>query len=132
MGNGKSAIFLIDPVNLPVVFRIQPMTSGIVECRSRSSSCKWDARVAGSLKSLLGMIQGNLDGDALFFSRDISIEGDTEAVVALRNAIDAAEIDLIAEIGDLFGPFRPLVTTSTRAAISVVELLTGKTLLGTN
>lgn len=44
------------------------------------------------------MVHGALDGDALFFSRDILIEGDTEAVLALRNAVDDAEIDLAGEI----------------------------------
>ena len=125
MGSGASAIFLIDPVDLPVVFRIQPMTSGIAECCSRSAPCVWDARVAGPIKTLLGMIHGNLDGDALFFSRDISIEGDTEAILALRNAIDAAEIDLVSEFAGLFGPFRPLVARSASTVISIAERLTG-------
>ena len=53
------------------------------------------------------MIHGTLDGDALFFSRDITIEGNTDAILALRNAIDAAEIDLPGEVADLFGPFSP-------------------------
>jgi predicted lipid carrier protein YhbT len=128
MGSGAKAVFLIDPVDLPVIFRIQPMRFGIVECRDRSSSCTWDARVSGPIKTLLGMIHGDLDGDALFFSRDISIEGNTEAILALRNAIDAVEIDLISQIGGFFGPFRAFAMSSARAAISFSGLLTGSKL----
>jgi predicted lipid carrier protein YhbT len=41
---------------------------------------------------LLGILDGTLDGDALFFHRSISVSGRTEAVVALRNAIEDAEL----------------------------------------
>jgi predicted lipid carrier protein YhbT len=37
------------------------------------------------------LLEGKLDGDALFFSRDLVVDGDTEAVVMLRNIIDGAE-----------------------------------------
>ncbi len=63
------------------------------------------ARVSGPLAILVGLLEGRLDGDALFFSRDLAIEGDTELVVALRNAIESAEIDLV---GDLLAPLAPL------------------------
>jgi len=45
------------------------------------------------------MVDGTYDGDALFFSRDLSIEGDTEAVLALRNAIENADLDLSTVLG---------------------------------
>ena len=41
------------------------------------------AAIAGTFFNLLDMIDGTLDGDALFFSRDLQVSGDTEAVVAL-------------------------------------------------
>ncbi|NIR58454.1 MAG: sterol-binding protein, partial [Gammaproteobacteria bacterium] len=47
-----------------------------------------DATIAGPMSAFLGMMHGEIDGDALFFSRDISVDGDTSAVLALRNAID--------------------------------------------
>ena len=56
------------------------------------SAAAYDARIAAPLIVLLGMIDGTYDGDALFFSRDLVIEGDTEAVLALRNAIENAEL----------------------------------------
>lgn len=45
--------------------------------------------------TLAQLAQGGGDGDALFFSRDITIEGDTEAVLALRNALDDSNLDII-------------------------------------
>ena len=55
------------------------------------------------------MMHGSLDGDALFFSRDLVIEGDTAAGLALRNAIDDAELDLTVELGVLVKPLAPLL-----------------------
>ena len=49
------------------------------------------------------------DGDALFFSRDLMVSGDVGAALALRNAIDDAELDLLEEVSDLAPPIaRPL------------------------
>ena len=63
------------------------------------------ARIAGPLAALLGLVHGAYDGDALFFSRDLVIEGDTAAALALRNAVDDAELDLSEEIASMSGPF---------------------------
>ena len=51
----------------------------------------------------MGLIDGSYDGDALFFSRDLVVEGDIEAVIALRNAIDDAGVDLVADTAALLG-----------------------------
>ena len=56
----------------------------------------------------MGLVDGSYDGDALFFSRDLVVEGDVEAVLALRNAIDDAGIDLVADTAALFGPLAPI------------------------
>ncbi len=64
-----------------------------------------DARVAGTLSTLLGIVTGAGDGDALFFSRELMVEGDTALVVALRNAFDDAHLDL-AELCGLSEPVR--------------------------
>jgi predicted lipid carrier protein YhbT len=65
------------------------------------------ARVGGDLSALLDLAEGRADGDALFFQRRIRIDGETEAVLLLRNALDGAEIDLV---GDVFPPLRPLAS----------------------
>ena len=50
------------------------------------------------------MLHGSEDGDALFFSGELAISGDTSAVLALRNALDDAELDLTAELAGLVHP----------------------------
>ena len=46
----------------------------------------------GPLLSLLGLLDGTFDGDALFFSRGIAISGKVDALLALRNAIEDADL----------------------------------------
>ncbi|MBV2361625.1 SCP2 sterol-binding domain-containing protein [Thalassococcus sp. CAU 1522] len=79
-----------------------------------------DACITGPTAAFLGMMHGTLDGDALFFSRDLAVEGDTAAVLALRNALDDAELDLSEEIGLTGRPGQLL-----RAAFGAVERGTG-------
>ncbi|WP_034492547.1 ubiquinone anaerobic biosynthesis accessory factor UbiT [Afifella pfennigii] len=118
--------FLIDPTDLPFAFRLKPRPERpSVEPVRRGDGGLHDARVAGPLGALMGMIHGAFDGDALFFSRDIVIEGDTEAVLALRNALDDAEIDLMEEAAAAFGPFRPAVEPLMKRAMPIAERVTG-------
>lgn len=53
--------------------------------------------------TLLGMIDGRYDGDALFFTRDLCVEGDTEAVVCLRNALDDVDGSIADDVASFFG-----------------------------
>lgn len=63
------------------------------------------ASVTGTLEALIDMLEGRVDGDTLFFSRDIVVTGDTEIIVGLRNTLDREEICLMDEIVALCGPF---------------------------
>lgn len=63
--------------------------------------------------TLLDMIGGKQDGDALFFSRDLSVTGDVEAVVVLRNAIDDTDGSVI---DDLLPSFARVFTRLFRKA----------------
>ncbi len=64
-----------------------------------------DARVRGSLKSLLDLVEGRIDSDTLFFTRALTMTGDTEAVVALRNTLDREPLDTLGAVAALAGPF---------------------------
>lgn len=66
-----------------------------------------DAIVSGNWLALVAMLEGRVDGDALFFSRALSFEGETDLVLAIRNAIDGAGIDLVAEIAAMLGRGAP-------------------------
>lgn len=118
--------FLIDPTDLPFVFRLEPQPDAPrLEALRRQDAGHWDARIAGPLAALLGMVHGVYDGDALFFSRDLVIEGDTEAVLALRNAIDNEEIDLVDEAAALFGPLEFLASGPARKLAALLGGLSG-------
>lgn len=99
--------FGIKPTDLPFAFVLEPrpQAPSIVAVRDLPSDI--DLRIAGPLVGLLGLIDGSYDGDALFFSRDLVVEGDVEAVVALRNAIDSEDVDLVADAAALMGPLAP-------------------------
>ena len=115
LGEHVNARFAIDPTDLPLVLLLHPHPTRTRITLHREPP-QADARIAGPLAGLLGLVHGAYDGDALFFSRDLVIEGDTSAALALRNAIDDAELDLGAEIAGLAGPFRPVLMPLIAAA----------------
>ncbi|WP_296712302.1 SCP2 sterol-binding domain-containing protein [Rhodoblastus sp.] len=126
LGDQTGKTFLLDPTDLPFAFLLSPRPEapGLKAVR-RSSAGSWDARIAGSLAALIGLVHGAYDGDALFFSRDLVIEGDTEAVLALRNAIDNEEIDLARETAALFGPFESVALRPAHGLAALAARWTG-------
>lgn len=96
--------FLIDPANLPFILflRPDPRAPELKACR-RHRAPDAESRIAGSFLTLLGMIDGRYDGDALFFTRDLRVEGDTEAVVSLRNALDDVDGSIADDVAAFFG-----------------------------
>ena len=103
----------IDPVDLPFVILLEPNPEDPrLTVRRSIEPGEVAATIHGPLEMLIALAEGKVDCDALFFSRRLVIEGDTEVVVALRNAIDGAGIDLIEdislELGPLARPFRGL------------------------
>ncbi len=100
LGEHAGRTFAIDPVDCPFVFLMKPQQGRVdLKLARHAEPMDYEARIAAPLVVLLGLIDGTYDGDALFFSRDLSIEGDTEAVLALRNAIENAELDPSTVLG---------------------------------
>ena len=120
LGSFASTRYVLDPTDLPFVICLSPDATNPQVTLYRNAQ-QGDAKIAGPLAALLGMVHGAFDGDALFFSRDLVIEGNTEAVLALRNAIDDAELDLGEELKALSGPFAGLIGR----AIAVAQDRTG-------
>jgi predicted lipid carrier protein YhbT len=93
LGEFGKARFLIDPTDLPFAFHVVPDGhAALVRATGKSGPSPSDVVIRGPILLLLGILDGTLDGDALFFHRAISVSGRTEAVVALRNAIEDAEL----------------------------------------
>lgn len=105
LGTHKNKRYLIDPLNMPFIFLLCPDPDRpVLRAFRRRETPEYDARIAGTFLKLLDMVDGRLDGDAMFFTRDLSVEGDTEAVVVLRNALDDLEGSVVDDIASLFGP----------------------------
>lgn len=122
----ETPVFLIDPVDLPLAFILNADTKKpALTVRRDGKDSGAVAIIRGPVLKLLELLEGRTDGDALFFSRDLVIEGDTEAVVALRNAVDDTEIDLLNDLvgalGPLSGPIRRLVRLGQNAFVHMTE-----------
>lgn len=97
---------VIDPSDLPFCFVLR------LDARAPSLTCVRDgdapprpaAVIRGPLLLLIDLLEGRVDGDAVFFSRQLTVAGDTEAVVTLRNAIDSAEVRIADDLLSLLGP----------------------------
>lgn len=104
LGPHYAAHFVIDPVNLPFVLVLRPDPDNLMlVARRRNDLPPHDAKISGSFLDLLMLVDGDLDGDALFFARELTITGNTEAVVCLRNALDDIDDSIAENVADMFG-----------------------------
>jgi predicted lipid carrier protein YhbT len=91
LGEYGRDVFFIDPTDLGYAFLIVPDGSAAeVKTVGKEEEGGSDVVVRGPLLSLLGLLDGTFDGDALFFSRGIAVSGKVDALLALRNAIEDA------------------------------------------
>ncbi len=105
MGDACKKRFLIDPYNLPFFLVLKPDPDRPqLTAYNRGRTAAHDVRITGSFATLLRMIDGQTDSDALFFNRELSITGDTEAIVALRNALDDMDTTLADDVAAACGP----------------------------
>lgn len=109
----RDATFLIAPAGWPVAFALSPRPGGAARVVRRDARGSYVARIEGRLEDLLGLFDGSLDADSAFFNRAIQVEGDTSAVVALHNALEAADLSLADLLGLPFGG--PMIDRGLRA-----------------
>ena len=114
LGEYASRRYLFTPTDLPLAFTIVPADKSI-RVQRPGPDAKGDAAISGPIVTLLALAEGRVDGDALFFSRDIVITGDTAAVVTLRNLLERDAVDVFATATGLFGPFDGLVRRAAGA-----------------
>lgn len=105
MGQAAKKTILIDPTDMHFVVRLSPdMDKPNMRAYRRSEVPDCDAQIKGSFEELFKMLDTQLDGDALFFSRTLKVTGDLEVVVALRNALDDIDGSIASDVAALFGP----------------------------
>ncbi len=78
------------------------------------------ATITGKLGQLMDLLDANIDGDTMFFSRDLFISGDTTAILLLRNALDGEDFDLFDDVFDLMGPFSGLARRARRGIATLI------------
>ncbi len=127
-------VFLVDPVDLPLDFLLRPAARppSLTAVRSGAwggtsggaSDLAPTATIRGSLLSLIDLLEGRVDGDALFFSRELAVEGDTEAILTLRNAIDGAGIELAETAASALGPLAGIARRLLGPAETLIRRMT--------
>ena len=104
LGELPDARLLIDPVDAPAALLLRVGPGLALRVCDRTAGA--EATVRGPCARLLDLLEGRIDGDALFFRRELSIEGDTALILALRNTLDGEEMDLFADIAAVVGAYR--------------------------
>lgn len=100
LGEAGDVSFVIEPTDFPVGFRLTPSgRRGRVVVVRKGDPAPAAARISGPLATLLALFDGSGDADSAFFSRQIRVEGDTGAVVALHNTLEAAELTVADIVG---------------------------------
>lgn len=107
LGEHRAKSFAFLPNGSPLAFLVRPALSSITLTRPAAAR-RADVVIGGDLVLLLALLEGRIDGDSIFFSRDLAVAGDMEAVVALRNSLDDCGIDLPEDLSSLAGPFSRL------------------------
>jgi predicted lipid carrier protein YhbT len=97
LGEHAARTYAFAPTDVPFEFTVVPRL-GAVTARRRGNRQHWDVQISGPLVVLLALAEGRIDGDAQFFGRQITIEGDMEAALALRNAVENEDIDLTRDL----------------------------------
>ena len=123
LGTYASARFCIAPTDAPFEFLVLPWQRRVQAGRP-GRTLRSDVRIAGPLLVLLSLAEGRIDGDAEFFGRTLAVEGDMEAALALRNALEDASLDFVRDVTSAFGPLgRPaqLLLDRVRAAFLARE-----------
>ena len=112
LGQVRHATIRINPVDLPVAFEMRPdgETGSIRVVRPNDDAGDASARISGPLLTLLALFDGRGDADGAIFQRCIDVDGDTAAILALHNALEASELT-IADILGLPRRFDPSLQT---------------------
>jgi len=121
LGPHQTTDFLIDPVDLPFALHLRPDPQALVfRAVPRGTVPRAGAVIRGRFMLLLELVDSEEDGDAAFFSRDLEVTGDTEAVVRLRNALDDVDGSIAQDTAEMFGPPGRAILARLRRSYSPV------------
>lgn len=113
--------FAITARDIGLTFHVVINESTILVRTARTPDPDAHVTIDGTIKQLVALLEGEIDGDALFFSRDLAVAGNTESLLTLRNAIDSANIDLRQEILSLLSPFDNIADHGLSAVVPLFK-----------
>lgn len=117
LGAVRRAVIRIRPADLPVDFEMRPdgEAGSVRIVRPGSNAGAASATISGPLLTLLALFDGRGDADGAFFQRQIDVGGDTAAILALHNSLEASELTM----ADILGLPRQL-DPALQAALAVI------------
>jgi predicted lipid carrier protein YhbT len=124
LGEHARRSFVIEPSDMAFAFVMVPDGAHAEVRTVARGRAAGDVHVLGPLLALLGLLDGTFDGDALFFNRAITVSGRTDALLALRNAIEDAELRPSDLLG-LEGRAGTLADASILRVVGTLQRLTG-------
>lgn len=95
--NGKRVSLQFTDLGRELRFRITP--AGLAS----DWNAPWDVRIRGGYEDFWCLATRSEDPDTLFFQRRLTIEGETETGLALKNLLDGMEYDLRAHVQAVLG-----------------------------
>jgi len=115
LGPHTTTRFVIDVDEFPFVLMLRPdPTAPRMTAHRRSENIAHGASIGGPFMTLFQILDGDGDSDALFFSRQVRVGGDTEAAMCLRHALDDLEGSVVDDImkigGPLYAPLRLILS----------------------
>ena len=94
---GKHVSLLVSDLRRELRFRITP--SGLAS----GWGAAWDVRIRGSYEDFWRLASRSEDPDTLFFQRRLTIEGETETGLMLKNLLDGLDYDWRAHVRAVLG-----------------------------
>lgn len=95
--DGRRVCLYLRDVDLPLFFTV---TAGRLRC---DGVRRYDVRIGGALADFADLMLRAEDPDTLFFHRRLTIEGDTDTGLHLKNLLDTFEFDLRAHLTAVCG-----------------------------
>ncbi len=111
MSEFTPAIIILNPIDLPFSFLVEftKYNLSILIVDDDKYLGHDITKISASLTFFLNMLEGERDGDALFFSRQLTVEGDTTIIVALRNILESENININYDINAQFPVFANVI-----------------------
>ncbi|MBL8903195.1 MAG: SCP2 sterol-binding domain-containing protein [Rhizobiales bacterium] len=105
LGPHIGSSYALDVTELPFVLLLKPNPQKPeMTAHRRSEKIASDASISGPFMDLFKVLDGRGDSDAMFFSGNIKVSGNTEAAVCLRYALDDLEGSVIEDLLHMGGP----------------------------